>query len=155
MSRCLGAKGLRDCLWRFSNPRLGVMVLFAGAYRGPSRRVFMRTKRVEAVDPDEAATPTAVQRLLRGLSIEELEPIAIEVVREHRRRLQYAQDLFEVLERNDENRAASEEVVRPRQDYRMALLNLHGQHQLVSLVVAALGYVPEVDSQSPDDSSPH
>jgi len=114
----------------------------------------MRMKRVDAVEPDQAATPTAVQRLLSELSIEELEPIAAEVVREHRRRLQRAQDLFETLEHNGENRAASGEVVRLRQDYRVAMLDLHGQHQLVSLVVAALGYVPDVDSQ-PNDSTPH
>ena len=113
----------------------------------------MRTRR--AVEPDTAATSTAVRRLLSELSIEELEPIAVEVIREHRRRLQRAQNLFEALEPNDENRAASEEVVRLRQDYRMAMLNLHGQHQLVSLVVTALGYVPDVDSQTPNDSTPH
>ena len=112
----------------------------------------MRTKR--AVEPETAAMPTAVQRLLSELSIEELEPIGVEVIREHRRRLQRAQDLFEALERNDERPAAGAEVVRLRQDYRMAMLNLHGQHQIVSLVVAALGYVPDVDSQ-PNDSTPH
>ncbi|MHB1101804.1 MAG: transcriptional repressor TraM [Devosia sp.] len=113
----------------------------------------MRTKR--AVEPDTAATSTAVRRLLSELSIEELEPIAVEVIREHRHGLQRAQDLFDALEHNDENRAASEELVRLRQDYLMAMLNLHGKHQLVSLIVAALGYVPDVDGQSPNDSTPH
>ncbi|MBN9310969.1 transcriptional repressor TraM [Devosia sp.] len=112
----------------------------------------MRTKR--AVEPDTAATSTAVRRLLSELSIEELEPIAVEVIREHRHRLQRAQDLFEALERNDEDPVAGEEVVRLRQDSRIAMLNLHGQHQIVSLVVAALGYVPDVDSQATADRSP-
>lgn len=114
----------------------------------------MRMRRVEAVEPDTAATPTAVQRILSELSIEELEPIAVEVVREHRRRLQRAQDLFETLERKDEDRATAAELRQLRQDYRMAMLNLHGQHQLVSLVVAALGYVPDVDAPSPADRLP-
>lgn len=31
--------------------------------------------------------------------------------------------------------------------YRIAMLNLHAQHQLVSLVVNRLGYVPDVDGE--------
>jgi DNA-binding transcriptional regulator YdaS (Cro superfamily) len=115
----------------------------------------MRTKKAVAVEPDNAATPTAVRRLLGEISTEDLEPLAVEVIREHRRRLQRAQELFETLERKDEERATAPELRQLRQDYRMAMLNLHGQHQLVSLVVAALGYVPDVDSQPPDDSTPH
>lgn len=113
----------------------------------------MRTRR--AVEPDTAATSTAVRRLLSELSIEELEPIAVEVIREHRRRLQRAQDLFEVLERNDEYPAAGAELVRLRQDYRMAMLNLYGEHQIVSLVVAALGYVPDVDGPASAKDAPN
>ncbi len=112
----------------------------------------MRTKR--AVEPDTAATTTSVRRLLSDTSAEELKPIAVEVIREHRRRLQRAQELFETLERKDKERATAAELRQLRQDYRMAMLNLHGQHQLVSLVVAALGYVPDVDGQSPADRSP-
>ncbi len=112
-------------------------------------------KRAVAVEPAKAATPTAVRRLLGELSTEELEPIAVEIIREHRGRLQRAQDLFDTLERKDEERVTAAELRQLRQDYRMATLNLHGQHQLVSLVVAALGYVPDVDSRPPDDSTPH
>lgn len=115
----------------------------------------MRVKRAVAVEPDTAATPTSVRRLLSDTSAEELEPIAVGVIREHRRRLQRAQELFETLERKDEERATAAALRQLRQDYRMAILNLHGQHQLVSLVVAALGYVPDVDSQPPDESTPH
>lgn len=114
----------------------------------------MRTKRAVAVEPDQAATPTAIRRLLSEISTEELEPLAVEVIRVHRRRLQRAQELFEALERNGEERAPAAALRQLRQDYRMAMLNLHGQHQLVGLVVAALGYVPDVGGQSPD-RSPH
>lgn len=103
-------------------------------------------KRAIAVEPANAATHTAVPGLLGELSIEELVPIAAEVIREHRSRLQLAQELFETLERKDEEPATAAELRQLRQDYRLATLNLHGQHLLVSLVVAALGYVPEVDS---------
>jgi len=115
----------------------------------------MRMKRAVAVEPDKAATPTSVHHLLNEISTDELEPIAMEVIREHRRRLQRAQELFETLELKDEERARAAELLQLRQDYRMAMLNLHGQHQLVRLVVAALGHIPDVDSQLPDDSTPH
>jgi hypothetical protein len=115
----------------------------------------MRTKRAVAVERDKAATPTSVHRLLSDTAPEELEPIAVEVIREHRRRLQRAQELFETLERKDEERATAAELRQLRQDYQMAKLNLHGQHQLVSLVVAALGYVPKVDGPPSATDAPH
>lgn len=94
---------------------------------------------------------TAVRRLLSELSTEELEPLAVEVIREHRRHLQRAQELFEGIE----SPTGVEGLVQRRHDYRMALLNLHGQHQLVGLVVAALGYVPDVDDPSSATTSPN
>lgn len=113
----------------------------------------MRTKRAASAEPAKAAPPPAVRRLLSGLSTEELEPIAVEVIREHRQRLQLSQELFETLERKEEERATAAELSQLRRDYRLATLYLHGQHQLVSLVVAALGYVPDVDSQPSDEAS--
>lgn len=104
----------------------------------------MRTTR--ALEPDKPAK--SVRRLLSELSIDELGLIAIEVIRDHRRCLQDAEDLFETLEGNDASRLTGAELVRLRHDYTMALLKMHGQHQLVSLVVGALGYVPNVDGQS-------
>ncbi len=105
-------------------------------------------KRVVAVEPDQAATPTEVGRLLSEISIEELEALAIEVVREHRRRLQHAQDLFEALELKEQDHSDAPKLAQLRHDYRVATLNLHAQHQLVSLIVAALGYVPDVDASA-------
>ncbi len=114
----------------------------------------MRTKPRAAVELDNAATPTAVRQLLSELTSEELEFIAVEVIREHRRRLQCAQELFECIETHDTGRVAVERLAHARQAYRIAMLNLHAQHHLVSLVVAALGYVPEVDGHSLGDR-PH
>ena len=59
----------------------------------------MRMKRAVAVEPDKAATSTAVRRLLNEISTDELELLAIQVIQEHRRRLQRAEELFEALER--------------------------------------------------------
>lgn len=112
-------------------------------------------KRAVAVEPEKAATSTAVRRLLNELSTGELEPLAIEVIREHRRRLQRAQELFEALERGPELPSTAAERRQLQQDHRMAMLNLHAQHQLVSLVVTALGYVPDVDSPSSATDAPN
>ena len=145
MSRCLGAKGRRAVGKRFLPPGLGSRSNARGGVPRTKPQGFMRTKRAVAVDPDKATTPTAVRRLLSEISTEDLEPLVVEVIREHRRRLQRAQALFETLERKDENPSVFAELRQLRQDYYMAMLNLHAQHQLVSLVVAALGYVPDVD----------
>ena len=115
----------------------------------------MRTKPAVDVEPNRAATPTAVRLILSVLSTEELGPLAVEVIREHRRRLQRAQDLFEALERKDETCSAAADVHKLRHDYRIAMLNLHGQHQLVSLVVATLGYVPHVDGAPSATDAPN
>lgn len=105
----------------------------------------MRIKRAVAIEPNNAAPPTAVRRLLSDISVEELERLATEVIREHRHRLQRAQELFEVLELAEEPVSNAAKRLQLRQEYRLAMLNLHAQHQLVSLIVAVLGYVPNVD----------
>lgn len=115
----------------------------------------MRMKRAVAVGPDKAETPTAVRRLLNEISTQELEPLAIQVIQEHRRRVQQAEELFEVLELVVEPPSTAAESLQLRQNYRMAMLNLHAQHQLVSLVVTALGYVPDVDGPTSEIMSPN
>ena len=115
----------------------------------------MVTKRAVAVEPDKAATSTAVRRILSEISAEDLEPLAVEIIREHRRRLQLAEDSFEVLESKGAASSAIAELRQLQQDYRMAMLNLHAQHQLVSLVVAALGYVPDVDGPPSAKDAPN
>ena len=73
MSKYLGTKGRKDRLWRFSNPRLGVMVLlFAGAYRGPSRGNCMRTKPGADIRPAKAPTSSVIHILLEELADYEL-----------------------------------------------------------------------------------
>lgn len=139
----------------FYPPAWGHDLMFAGAYRGPSRWVFMRTKRAVDVEPNRSATPTAVRRLLSEISTDELESIAVEVIRDHRRRLQRAQELFELLERKEEDISTRDELHQLRQEHRMAMLNLHAQHHLVNLVVSALGYVPDVDGAPSATDAPN
>ena len=144
------AKGRRDRLWRFSNPRLGVEILsFAGAHREPSRRDCMRRKPDVDIGPGRAATSSVIQALLAELTENELKQVAIAVIRENRSRLQNAHELFEELDWLEAAGSTDEHLGQLRHDYRIAMLNLHAQHQVVSLVVERLGFVPEIDGQRP------
>jgi len=111
-------------------------------------------KRAVAVGPHKAATPTAVRRILDEISTQELEPLAVEGIQEFRRRLQRVEELYEALEPAVESPSAAAARFQLRQDHRMAMLNLHAQHLLVSLVVAALGYVPDVDGSTSANNTP-
>ena len=75
--------------------------------------------------------------------------MAAAVIREHRCRLHKAQDLFEEISRREGAGAGDDQLDPLQHNYRIAMLNLHAQHQLVSLVVNRLGFVPEVDGQRP------
>ena len=121
--------------------------MLAGAYRQPSRRDCMRTKLDVDIGPGRAAR--SIQALLTGLTEHELKQVAIAVIRENRNRLQNAHELFEELDRLVAAGSTDEHLAQLRHDYRIAMLNLHAQHQVVSLVVEHLGFVPEVDGQRP------
>jgi hypothetical protein len=101
------------------------------------------------IGPDRPPTSSVIHTLLDDLTADELERVAAAVIQEHRCRLQKAHDLFEEIGRL-ETRGGQDQDLEPFQhDYRIAMLNLHAQHQLVSLVVNRLGYVPEVGGQPP------
>ena len=107
-------------------------------------------KRGNAVEFDNTDTQVAIRRLLGDMSCDELEQVAIEVIKEHRRRLEHAQDLFERLEGRSK---PGSELTQLQRDYRIARLNLHAQHQLVRFVVDALGYIPAVDGSAASSPS--
>ena len=86
--------------------------------------------------------------ILDELTADELSRLAIEVVRENRRRLEETQSLFEQIE---ELIAADTEDDDLRHSYRLALLGLKVHHELVRIVIDTLGYVPEM----PPDSDLH
>ncbi|TPJ81944.1 hypothetical protein FJ434_20880 [Mesorhizobium sp. B2-5-13] len=96
-----------------------------------------------------APTSSVIQALLEELTADELERVAATVIREHRCRVQKAQDLFEEIARLEAADAQDEYLDPLQHEYRIAMLNVHAQHQLVSLVVNRLGHVPEVDGQRP------
>lgn len=109
----------------------------------------MRTKPDVDIGPGRAATSSVIQALLSELTENELEQVAVAVIRENRSRLQKAQEIFEEISRLEGAGSTDEELGPLRHDYRIAMLNLHVQHQIVSLVVERLGFMPEVDAQRP------
>lgn len=108
----------------------------------------MRTKPGADIGPDQAKTSNTIQALLAELTADELEHVASAVIRDYQCRMRQAQDLFEAIVQL-EAAGAREDLACRRHDYRVAMLNVHAHHQLVSLVVNRLGYVPEVDGQRP------
>jgi len=100
-------------------------------------------------EPRSAPTSGGVHTLLAELTSGELERVAIAVIREHRNRLQLAEDLFDEINRIEAASTPEQDLVQVTHDYRLALLNLHAQHELVSMVLKCLGYVPEVDGKRP------
>lgn len=109
----------------------------------------MRTKPGVDSGPDRAPTSSVIQTLLEELTADELARVSEAMIREHRCRLQKAQGLFEEIGRLEASGVGDDDLDCLRHDYRIAMLNLHAQHQLVSLVVNRLGHVPEVDGQRP------
>jgi hypothetical protein len=106
----------------------------------------MRTKPGADIGPDQAKTSNTIQALLAELTCAELEDVAASVIRDYQCRMRKAQALFEEISQL-ETAGPPENLARRRHDYRIAMLNVHAQHQLVSLVVNRLGHVPDVDGQ--------
>ncbi len=102
-----------------------------------------------ASGPNQIPTSSVIQTLLEELTCDELERVAVTVIRQHQCRVQKAQDLFEEIARLETAGDKPEDLDRLQHDYRIAMLNVHAQHQLVSLVINRLGHVPEVDGQRP------
>lgn len=109
----------------------------------------MRTKPGVDIGPDRAPTSSQIQTLMAEMTADELERVAVAVIREHRCRLHRAQNLFEEIGRLEVAGVQNENLDCLQHDYRFAMLNLHAQHQLVSLVIGRLGHVPVVDDQRP------
>ena len=147
MSRRPGAKGRRDCLERFSNPRLWVEIFLC---RGGAPRPKPWDESVpKQAFPNEIAiaqiNARPVLALLDGLPSEEVSRLAVEIIRENRRRVDLAQSLFEKLEESEAADSSSHVLESLRREYRVAMLELKIHHELVRLIVDVLGYVPELD----------
>lgn len=108
----------------------------------------MRTKPGADIGPDQAKTSNTIQALLAELTDAELEHVASAVIRDYQCRIRKAQAIFDDLNQL-EAAGVRHDVECRRHEYRVAMLNVHMQHQLVSLVVNRLGHVPEIDGQRP------
>ena len=147
MSRHPGAKGRRDRLRRFSNPRLWVEIFLC---RGGAPRPKPRDEPVpKQAFPNEIATgqinARPVLALLDGLPSEEVSRLAVEIIRENRRRVDFAQSIFERLEEFETADSSDHALEALQREYRVAMLELKIHHELVRLIVDVLGYVPELD----------
>lgn len=106
-------------------------------------------------DRQQTVAPSArrsISSLLDGVPESELEQIAIEVILQNRRHLQHAQDLFERLEALGPDVENTDDYLRLRHDYHLALITLNGHHEVVSAVIGALGHVPDIPAEDADDS---
>ena len=110
----------------------------------------MPPMRAIEVGPDTASVSKTISRILEDLSPKELERLALEVILENRHRLDKAQALFDDLEGLPTQDAVA--LAQLRHDYHVALVMLHNHHQLVSTVIAALGYLPTLGEE---DAAPH
>ncbi|WP_436074097.1 transcriptional repressor TraM [Devosia sp. LjRoot3] len=106
-------------------------------------------KPVSDIRANAAPSSSTIESVLRDLTTEELKRLAVSVIREHRSRLQVAQELFEEIERLKRNRPDETRLDLATNDYRCALLCLDAQHHVVRTIIARLGYVPIVDGQTP------
>lgn len=149
MSRCLGAKGLRAVGKRFLPPGLGSQdfIVCGGAPRTKPQG-FNANKARRRYRARSSQYSNTIQALLAELTDAELEHVASAVIRDYQWRMRQAQAIFEELSQLEGARPRQDVECR-RHEYRVAMLNVHAQHQLVSLVVNRLGHVPEVDGQRP------
>jgi len=108
----------------------------------------MRAKPGADIGPNQPRTANTIQALLAELTCEELEHVASAVIRDYQCRMRKAQDIFDEIGQLEASGEPHDLACR-RHDYRVAMLNVHAQHQLVSFVIARLGLVPEVDGQRP------
>lgn len=94
--------------------------------------------------PTGAINERSIISILEDLSSEDLLPVAIDVIRENRRRLDVAQSLFERLEAARAVEAQERRSDSLQHAYRVALLDLKIHHELVRMVVGVLGHIPEL-----------
>tara|TARA_R100001129_G_scaffold159527_3_gene123734 strand:+ start:12241 stop:12558 length:318 start_codon:yes stop_codon:yes gene_type:complete len=93
------------------------------------------------------STNHSLAAILVGLNESALERVALDVIREQRRRLEHAQALYEKLSTLEAEALLDEKADNLRHDYRLALLMMRSHHQVTSAVIDKLGRVPHL----PDD----
>ena len=93
----------------------------------------------------------SIAAILAGLNEPALERVAIDVIREQRRRLEHAQALYEKLSALKAEALPDDETENLRHEYRLALLMMRAHHQITSAVIDRLGRVPRL----PEDETSH
>lgn len=83
------------------------------------------------------------RRLFEELAPSELEAVTAKILRRHRRQLQRAQHLFDRIETTSPEVETS--LTLP---YRLAVVELRGQHELLATALDVLGHVPQGASPS-------
>ncbi|MGX9181980.1 transcriptional repressor TraM [Mesorhizobium sp. BHbdii] len=94
------------------------------------------------IDQPSNGLTDAISALLSELTMEELARVAEDVVRENRRRVSLAQSLFDKLQTT--RSGATENGEELLHAYRLSLLKLRMHHELVRIVIAELGHVPDI-----------
>lgn len=113
----------------------------------------MCAQNLTRTEHDRPSAVRSIASVLDGLPKAEIQRLAVEIILENRRRLDHAQTLFDRLETiasTGEDRGGLERL---RRDYILAQLRLSSLHDIVSAMIDALGYVPDLPagpSQSPD-----
>ncbi len=129
----------------FPTPGLGSRSFrFAGAHCGPSRGIVPHLPEPISFNLEPSPPKQSIAAFLAGLNERALERVALDVIREQRRRLEHAQALYEKLSTLEAEAPLDEAAETLRHDYRLALLMMHGNHQIASVVIDKLGRVPRL-----------
>ncbi|MEO4044988.1 transcriptional repressor TraM [Hoeflea sp.] len=90
----------------------------------------------------------SIVMILEDLTSEELSKLVTDCIRENHQHLERSQLLFDQIEACQSSCASEDDLRELRHSYRHALLKLKIHHELVRIVIDALGYVPNIPSES-------
>lgn len=84
----------------------------------------------------------AIETILTELEQDELERLAIDIIREQRYRLAKAQELYELLGTLGQGSGEDSLADQRRHEYRLALVMMKAHHPIAVTVINKLGYMP-------------
>ena len=127
----------------FLTPGLGSgSCSFAGAHRGPSRRGGAILPDIRSLELKPDCPKHAIETILAELEQDELERLAIDIIREQRCRLAKAQELYELLGTPEQGSGEDFLVDQRRYEYHLALVMMKAHHPIAATVINKLGYTP-------------
>ena len=86
----------------------------------------------------------AIETILAELEQDELERLAIDIIREQRCRLAKAQELYELLGTLGQGSGEDSLANQRRHEYRLALVMMNAHHPIAAIVIDRLGYIPQL-----------